>query len=249
MKPANGYPCLFVYLMLAVKAGLAGNTSDTLKSKPWIENHYVDMNLSMGQKIFTGSVAWHKMFNIAWKKRIRMGVGLRFNMANVTDRTFVTAFPSRPDVGSYDSLYLDDHTIYSLNLTFNTDISFTRWLDAGFSMDVVGVSLGEITHALYQSATFSPSVSTEQAKPELLNVFLFGRNDRGSLNFQFYLRFWPGENFFVKAGFSIYHMIENTSNTLNYSNNRFFTDANMGFISLGWTPLRTAWITTQKFKL
>jgi hypothetical protein len=243
MKPVNGYTCLIVILLFAVESGFAGNTSDTLKSKPWKENHYVDMSLSLGQKIFTGSVAWHKMFNIAWKKRIRLGAGLRFNMANVIDRTFVTAFPARPEGGSYDSLFLDDHTIYSLNLTFNADISFTRWLDAGMNIDVVGVSFGETSDASYQSATFSPSASTEQANPELLNVFLFGRNDRGSLNSQFYLRFWPGENFFVKAGFSIYHIIENTSNTLNFSNNRFFTDANMGFVSLGWTPLRTAWIT------
>jgi len=244
MKPVNGYTCLIVILLFVVESGFAGNTSDTLKLKPWKENHYVDMSLSLGQKIFTSSVAWHKMFNIAWKKRVHLGAGLRFNMANVIDRTFVTAFPARPVAGSYDSLFLDDHTIYSMNLTFNADISFTRWFDVGMNIDVVGLSWGETSDALYHSATFNPAVSIEQARPELLNVFLFGRNDRGSLNSQFYFRFWPGENFFVKAGFSIYHIIENTSHLLNYSNNRFFTDAHMGFLSLGWTPLRTAWLSS-----
>lgn len=183
------------------------------------------------------------MFNIAWKKRIRLGAGFRFNMANVTDRTYVTAFQARPDAGSYNSLFLDDHTVYSLNLTLNADISFTCWLDAGLNIDVVGVSFGESTDALYRSASFFPAASTEQAKPELLNVFAFGNNNRGTLNTQFYLRFWPGELFFVKAGSSLYHLSENTDNTLNYSNNRFNTDSYMGFVFLGWTPLKTAWIT------
>lgn len=243
MKPVNVYTCFLVCLLLATKAGFAGNTSDSLKSKPWKENHYVDMSLGIGKKIFTGSVAWSKMFNIAWKKRIRLGGGLRFNMANVTDRTYLTAFPARPDGGTFDSLYLDDHTVYSLNLTLNADVSFTHWLDAGLNIDVVGVSLGESTNASYRSASFSPAASAEQAKPELLNVFAFGNNNRGTLNTQFYLRFWPEENCYVKAGFSLYHLTENTVNTLNYSNNRFNTYSYMGFVSLGWTPLRTTWIS------
>lgn len=59
----------------------------------------------------------------------------------------------------------------------------------------------------------------------------------GQLNSWFYIRFWSIENIYMKAGFSIYHIIENTSN---YSNNLLYTGTNMVFISLGWTPLRTA---------
>ncbi|MCX7744112.1 MAG: hypothetical protein N2167_06060 [Flavobacteriales bacterium] len=233
---------LFISLFLATKVFFAVNTNDSLKLKSWKENHYVEMSLGMGSKIFTSSVAWHKMFNVAWKKRIKLGGGLRFNMANVTKRMFITAFPGRPDAGTYDSLFFDDHTIYSLNLTFHADVSFTRWLDGGFNLDVAGVSFGETTDASYRSATFLPATSIEQVHPELFNVFAFGNNNRGTTNTQFYLRFWPGENFFIKAGYSLFHITENTVNTLNFSNNRFVTSSHMGFLSLGWTPLRTAWI-------
>lgn len=241
----NRYCLMLLCLLLATSFVYAESTNDSLKAKPWKENHYVDMSLGLGSKIFTGSVAWHKMFNIAWKKRIRLGAGLRANMANVTKRMYVTAFPNRPDAGTYDSLFLDDHTIYSINLTFHADVSLAQWIDVGLNLDVVGVSFGETTDASYRSATFLPAISTEQTKPELLNVFAFGNNNRGTSNTQFYLRFWPGENFFVKAGYSLYHITENTENTLNFSNNRFVTSSHMGFVSLGWTPFRTDWLTKK----
>lgn len=243
MKLINTYWLLFLGLFSATNLIYAENINDSLMAKPWNENHYVDMSLGMGSNLFTGSVAWHKMFNIAWKKRIRLGVGLRANMANVTQRMYVTAFPNRPDAGTYDSLFLDDHTIYSLNLTFHADVSLTQWLDVGLNLDVVGVSFGETTDASYRSATFLPATSTEQTMPELLNVFAFGNNNLGTTNTQFYLRFWPGKDFFVKAGYSLYYITENTENNLNFSNNRFITSSHMGFVSLGWTPLRTVWVT------
>ncbi len=248
MKLINGYWLLFLCLLLATSFLFAENTNDSLKSKLWRDNHYVDMSLGMGSKIFTGSVSWHKMFNVAWKKRIKLGAGLRFSMANVIKSMYLTAFPSRPDAGTYDSLFFDDHTIYSLNLTFHADGSLTKWLDAGFNIDIVGISFGDITDASYRSATFLPATSTEQAKPELLNVFAFGNNNLGTTNTQFYLRIWPGENFYLMAGYSLYHITENTENTLNFSNNRFILSAHMVFVSLGWTPIRTAWIT-KKTKL
>lgn len=212
------------------------------KCQVWNENHYIDMSLSGGDGIFNASIQWDKLFSVTWKKRIKIGFGIRANMTNYWNNSMNTAFYNRPSSPEFDTLLITQQTSFSVNLMFVADISLVKWMDAGLNIDLVGASFGEKTGGTVYSQGTEFSNPEPDVQPQILNAFLFGRNDRGSTNSQFYLRFWPSNDFFIKGGFSIYHITQRSPSSPSPYGDLFFSAHNMGFISFGWTPGRNEWI-------
>lgn len=211
------------------------------KCQVWNENHYLDMSLSGGQGLFNSSLQWDKLFAIAWKKRIKIGFGVRVNMTNSWDTDYHTVFYNRPAGGDFDTVTVAHQTTFSANLMFVADISLLKWLDAGLNIDLVGVSWGEKTSGTYHANGNSITVD-ESIRPSAFNAFLFGRNDRGTTNSQFYLRLWPSNDFFIKGGFSLMHVSQLSNVSFSNYGEQYISAHNMGFVSFGWTPGRNAWI-------
>jgi len=214
---------------------------DTTKKKTsiWATDHYIDLSAGLGDRTVAASAQWDKLFGIA-KNRIKLGFGVRMNVANLWDKSYFTAPPQR-NTGIFDTLVVDHQTLYYCNLTFILDVSLLKWWDVGMNIDIVGASWGPASEATYYSHNAGYNKTRETVTPETLNLMLFGHNDFGNLNSQFYMRFWPSSNVYIKAGMSLNTFISHTGNTLNNGNTRFNSGCYMGFLSLGWTPKRSEW--------
>lgn len=216
---------------------------DTTKKclKVWKENHHLDLSMAIGEDVMLSSFQWDKLFPIALKKRIKIGFGTRMNIANYWDKSFYTAPPQRVN-NTFDTLTMSHQTVFFFNLQFLAEIALLKWWDVGMNIDLVGVSWGARTDGNYYSSAFGHTGSNQTALPENLNLMLFGNNDFGNLNSQFYLRFWPSDKVFIKAGMSLATFTTLTDAQLNNGNSRFHAGSYMGFVSLGWTPGRNNWV-------
>lgn len=232
-------PCLLA-LSVQMIGAQAPVDSTKKKNRIWRDNHYLDISMTGGEDLFMSSLQWDKLFGVAWRQRVKVGFGIRVNMANCWNYDLQTAFYNRPSGQQFDTLVVPQQTSFSVNLTFAAELSLFKWLDIGLNEDLVGASWGETTTGTAFSSTHTAPVTTQNVRPATLNAFLFGRNDRGSLNSQFYLRFWPSNDFFIKAGFSIVHLTQRIDDQLPYGS-VYFMARNAGFISLGWTPGRNEW--------
>jgi hypothetical protein len=228
-------------LLLVLPACFSMNDGDSTKKclRAWRENHYIDVSIGLGDNIVNSSLQWDKLFPVA-NNRIKIGFGVRMNVANHWKKSFFTAPPQRTN-GMQDTLTVDQQTVYYCNLMFVTDFVLLKWWDAGMNIDLVGASWGPQADGSYYSHAYGDNGTRQTISPETLNLMLFGRNDFGNLNSQFYLRFWPSNNVSIKAGMSLGTYISHTDNALNNGNTRFNSASYMGFLSLGWTPGRNAW--------
>lgn len=213
----------------------------------WKENHMVDLSLTVGNNIMISSLQWDKLFALGFtKKRLKVGFGARMNISNFWDYSMFTGKPQRTAPGIFDTLVMKHQTTYFLNLQFIAEVALLKWWDIGMNIDLVGVSWGPKAEGSYYSHASGDSASLQLAQPENLNLMLFGNNDFGSLNSQFYMRFWPAKNLCIKGGMSLAVFTSLTENGLNNGNNRFHNGSYMGFISLAWTPGRNAWVPVKK---
>lgn len=241
-----GIRCYILMGLMYTLSGLtlhAFNDGDSTKKcvRAWKENHHIDLSTAIGDEVLVSSLQWDKLFPIALKKRIKVGFGVRMNVANYWDKSFFTAPPQRVN-NTFDTLVMAHQTVYFFNLQFLAEVALLKWWDVGMNIDLVGVSWGARTPAVYYSKSAGFNGTQETVLPENLNLMLFGNNDFGNLNSQFYFRFWPSDKVFIKAGMSLATFTSLSDNPLNNGNSRFHAGSYMGFISLGWTPGRNSWV-------
>ena len=121
----------------------------------------------------------------------------------------------------------------TLNLAINVGYRISPKFGVGFNIDAVGVSFGGKKEGSYINGNQGQATS---AKPTSFNVLLIGNNDKGSLNSEFYLRYFIKEKFAIKLAYQ-YLFIEYTTDTkvqqLPEANDRFRNKASL--FSLGIT--------------
>lgn len=224
------------------------NDGDSTKKclRAWKENHLIDLSIGLADNVVLNSVQWDKLFPIALKKRIKIGFGARMNIINFWNKDYFTAPPQRVEGAGFDTLRLNHQTTYFLNLQFIAEVALLKWWDIGMNIDIVGVSLGPANDASYYSYATGNNGTLQSTHPETLNLMLFGKNDMGNLNSQFYFRFWPSNNVFVKAGMSLATLTNSSDQPLSNGNSRFHAGSYLGFLSLGWTPGRNEWVSCKK---
>lgn len=238
-------PIIFFMLFGSIYSQVS---TDTIKKNKFNfkNDNYLDLSVGLGDNVVVNSFQWDKLFAIA-QNRIKIGFGLRINMANYWNKSFYTAPPQRVN-NTLDTLTLDHQTIYFMNLHFVCDVVLLKWWDVGMNIDLVGASWGPTGEASYYSASNGYIGTRETVSPETLNLMLFGHNDHGNLNSQFYVRFWPSANVSIKAGMGLSTFITHTTNPLANGNTRFNAGSYTGFLSLGWTFGRSDWRPVSSWK-
>lgn len=194
------------------------------------KNHEVSIGFQAGKNAQLVPLAWQHTWGIAWKKRILVGYGVQFSSFYGQGTTLVTK--ASDVVGMRDTLMIRNAEVHSLNLTFHLEIRPFSWLYLGASLDLAGFSLGPKRTAYIQGPNFPEGGELINTRPQYGNLFLFGTRDKGSLNSQFFLKFWPTDFLSIKLGYSIYHV--------NYvaAEKSYFIDPKMAVISLGFCPSR-----------
>lgn len=181
--------------------------------------------------------AWASNLHFLGKKRkFGIGYGIRWNSYFGTDQNFTSAPPEF--VGKEDkeaTLTVANAQINSLNLAIFLQYNFSEKFDVGFNIDALGFSFGGEQDAKFKAAG-STQDQTEKASPTSTNLLLVGANDRGSLNSEFFARYWFTQNLGVKLAFT-YFFLEYTTNrpiAANDNNDRFRNSATMGSIGITW---------------
>jgi len=182
---------VFLFIFSAFSALYSQTNTDTTTKKKFSfkKDHYLDLSVGLGENVVINSFQWDKLFPIALKKRIKIGFGARMNIMNYWNKNFFTAPPQQKPGTSFDTLRIAHQTTFFLNLQFLAEIALLKWWDIGMNIDAVGFSWGPVTPASYYSNSFGHNGTTQNTSPENLNLMLFGKNDFGNLNSQFYLSF------------------------------------------------------------
>ncbi len=194
----------------------------TLSGSVWAQFKYGDATVAAGSSQGTFSLVYGYDWNLGAKKKFALGIGGRFTVYGGKNQYYTTA-PAELTSGStgpsvlfkenieanIDSFLIESPQVNSLNMLINLRYAFTEKLHVGFNIDAIGFSFGGEKSGRYINGA-ETSVST--ARPTSLNILLISDNDRGSLNSEFYGRYYFNEKWAVKAA-AQFHFTEYTTDT------------------------------------
>ncbi len=204
----------------------------------------LDFNLAVGQGGSIGA-AYSRLVSISKNNRFKIGYGIRMTKYISQRQSFITA-PAQLTSGTtgptvlfsnyilenIDTLSIARSAILYTNLKVGLQYTIGR-LDIGFDIDVMGFSLGNKQNADLNG-------KTTEVSPKPFNVLLIGDNDIGSLNSEFYLRYWLDNRFALRAGLS-YQFLEYKTAQSFAGNDRFRNKIAMPFVALTFAPFKWVW--------
>lgn len=173
-----------------------------------------------------------------WKfgksKKLEVGLGGRFTSYFGSNQFYTSAPASLAADGTkIDSLQIQHAQVNALNVAIHLGYRFSPKLGAGFNIDALGFSFGGMQSTTYLAEGESQASS---AKPTSLNALLVGNNDHGTLNSEFFLRYFIKNDFAIKVAYQ-YLFTEYTTTTdvqqLPEANDRFRNKSSM--LSVGIT--------------
>jgi len=191
---------------------------------------------AIGNSQGSASIAYFHNWKLGKAERISVGLGGRFTSYFGSDQYFSSAPAAlASDENKIDSLLLPSANVNALNIALTFGYRFSIKFSAGFSIDALGVSFGARQSGTHLSGNLGQATT---AKPTSLNALLIGNNDRGTLNSEFYVRYFITEKIGIKAAFQ-YLFTEYTTDTevqqIPEPNDRFRNKASM--FSLGVTKM------------
>lgn len=164
------------------------------------QNDYLDFSISSGkQTLLAVSYVHPWQLNLGKHKRWKAGLGLRLSNTFSNKQDYLTAGPASSIRGSstpilslfskrktenFDTLNIQQSSVYSLNLTGNIAYHFNSKWSLGMNIDLIGFSFGGKSTAIYKNKAF-----VDDASPSSFNLLLTDDLDYGSLNSEFFLKY------------------------------------------------------------
>ncbi len=102
------------------------------------------------------------------------------------------------DESNSDSLLLQYPQVNVLNIAINLGYRMSPKFGLGFNIDALGFSFGGKQTGFYINGSVGQAAT---AKPTSFNILLVGNNDHGSLNSEFYIRYFFKEKLAVKVAY------------------------------------------------
>ncbi len=184
--------------------------------------YYGDATVAVGKSKGTVSFLYGYDWQFGNKEKFAVGVGGRFTAFIGRDQYYRTA-PAKLTSGStgplvifkpdneanIDTFLVKSPQVNSLNLLINVRYAWSNRLHLGFNIDAIGFSFGGEKEGTYLNF---PEGAVSTANPTAFNVLLISDNDRGSLNSEFYARYFLNKKWALKAG-AQFHFTEYTTDT------------------------------------
>ncbi len=198
--------------------------------------NYGSLTGAYGEREGSASVEFFHNWKLGKSRKFLIGIGGRFTSYFGSDHYFSSAPASlASDDTKSDSLLLPSSNIFALNAAINLAYRITDKFDVGFDIDAIGLSFGGKQDGFYLNGNMGQAT---MASPTSFNVLLIGNNDRGTLNSEFYIRYFFKENLGIKVAYQ-YLFTEYTTDTavqqVPEANDRFRHKAQM--VSLGITKV------------
>ena len=213
-------------------------------------NNNYDLAIGAGNG-FSTALSWSHFHKIGKKGKFQIGYGLRLtslfgsNVAHITAPAKLTSGGTGLGVianeiieANLDTLTLNSMQVNSLNLSINLQYAFSEKLEIGFNIDALGFSFGGEQKGNFVAASQKRVTSQETAKPTAANVLLTSDNDIGSLNSEFYLRYWLSPKWAIRGGLTFAFSEYTTSRKLTFDNDRFRAKVLMPMLAVTFSPYR-----------
>ena len=189
----------------------------------------LDFDLAVGgnrglRSYAAGASRRHEVFG-----RLKLGYGARATL--VTGG--VELAPVKHD--GPDRVTIDGARLAMINADIHASAKIAPRLEGGFNLDVAGFSFGAHENASFRRSSSDPA-RTVGASPGGGNLFLFGSNDRGSLNSEFYLAWQFSPSWSVRGGLA--HLLTEyvIADDLGGATRRYRKFSNLAFAAVRWTP-------------
>jgi len=229
--------CFIALLILYL--GLSAQAQEISKESNYRYNNYFDLGGAIGDEQGAGALSWVHLHGIGHKKqRLKIGYGIRFTSYVGANKWYTTA-PSRYTSTRQDPLTIFSETIDNnidtiatvtpqvtlINLSINIEYNIWRSFDLGFNIDAIGFSFGAKQKVNVLSSSYDGGQSpVTYAKPSSFNLLLTSDNDIGSLNSEFFVRYWISSKFGIRAGYSFLFTEYRTESKLSFDNKRIEND-------------------------
>ncbi|MES2734635.1 MAG: hypothetical protein V4714_23000 [Bacteroidota bacterium] len=233
---------------------LALTSSFTTFAQSYKEGNLFGFTVNAGSGQFANALSWSHYHGIGKSKRIKVGYGIRLTNHFGSDLDYVTA-PAKYTSGheSIVALFSDDiiknfDTVRFSSPQFNflnlgiylayTPPILKNKLDLGVNIDAVGFSFGASQVGKYNN---SQSVT---ARPTTLNALLVSDSDYGSLNSEWYVRYWLNNRWAIKGGYEFLFTEYTTDSKVQAipgssdRNDRFRNKARMVMFGIEFAPFR-----------
>ena len=156
------------------------------------------------------SADFFHLWRIGKAREIEVGLGGRITSYFGSVQYYSSAPAELADVpAKSDSLLVQSPQANSINLAINIGYRVSAKIGLGFNIDAAGFTLGGEQTGKYLNGTQGSATS---AKPTPYNLLLVGHNDHGTLNSEFYLRYFFKEGLGIKVAYQ-YLFTEYTTNT------------------------------------
>jgi hypothetical protein len=224
---------------------LAGFKSNGQEPTPFSD--FAEATLVAGSHRGTFSIAYFHNWKLGKKDRISVGLGGRATTFFGSELYYITA-PAILTSGSrgplvlfreninenIDSLLIGSPRVNAVNAAINIQYRISRRTIAGFNIDAIGFSFGGKKDTRYINGDEGANT---RAAPTAFNVLLVSDNDRGSLNSEFYGKYFLSEKIALK-GAAQFLFTEYTTDTdvqqLPRPNDRFRNKALMFAIGISY---------------
>jgi long-subunit fatty acid transport protein len=161
--------------------------------------NYADFTGAIGNKQGSVSIDYFHLWKLGKSKKIEVGLGGRFTSYFGTSQYYSSAPADLAgDEDKSDSLLLQSPQVNALNLAINIGYRISPKFGVGFNIDAVGFSFGGNKDGSYINGIQGQATN---AKPTSLNILLIGNNDKGSLNSEFYVRYFFREKIAIKLAY------------------------------------------------
>jgi hypothetical protein len=214
-----------------------------------------DLAVSASPGQFSTAASWVHMHRLGKKERLQLGYGVRLTSFVGANKFYTTApaqyTSTRQDIATIFSETIDSNidTIttataitYCLNATFNAQYRIAPRWDIGLNIDIAGVSFGPPRKFNIISSSFDASQQpVEPGSPTQFNLLLTSDNDIGSLNSEFFVRFWATPKIGLRGGYTFLFSEYRTHQELSFDNGRIVNDrfrhkAGMALVAITFKP-------------
>lgn len=190
--------------------------------------NYANLTGAIGSNQGSVSVDYFHLWKVGKAKKIEVGLGGRFTSYFGSSQYYSSAPASlAADESKSDSLLLQTAQVNALNLAINIGYRVSNKFGLGFNIDAIGFSFGGKQSGSYLNGNQGQVTS---AKPTSFNILLIGNNDQGSLNSEFYVRYFFKEKLGIKLAYQ-YLFTEYTTETeiqqIPEANDRFRNKASL----------------------
>lgn len=225
--------------------------SENMPKKGFKYNNNFDVAINIGGGEFASAFSWVKFHGIGKKQKFKIGYGLRLSNYFGADKKYITA-PASLTTGrtgalvifqdniekNFDTLSLSSAQVNSLNASINLQYSFSPKFEIGFNIDAIGFSFGGKQAGVLQSTLTNPNKTAVSSTPTTFNALLISDNDLGSLNSEFYARYWVSPKFAIRAGLGFMFTEYTTDKKYVLDNDRYRYKSLMGLIAFTYSPFR-----------